>query len=81
MDQQDDASRAHPRRQDQQERTEELLWLTVRLTDAVRKMKPVADFTLRLRIAVHAGEPLVEGDDLLGHDDPVGERMARRPGP
>lgn len=25
-------------------------------------------FTLRLRIAVHAGEPLVEQDDLLGHD-------------
>ena len=26
------------------------------------------DFSLRLRIAVHAGEPLVEQDDLLGHD-------------
>jgi class 3 adenylate cyclase len=25
-------------------------------------------FDLRLRIAVHAGEPLVEQDDLLGHD-------------
>lgn len=26
------------------------------------------EFPLRLRIAVHAGEPLVEQDDLLGHD-------------
>ncbi len=25
-------------------------------------------FPVHLRIAVHAGEPLVEGDDLLGHD-------------
>ena len=25
-------------------------------------------FPVNLRIAVHAGEPLVEGDDLLGHD-------------
>jgi class 3 adenylate cyclase len=31
-------------------------------------MKGVGDFETRLRIAVHAGEPLVEGDDLLGHD-------------
>lgn len=27
-----------------------------------------AEFPVRLRIAVHAGEPLVEHDDLLGHD-------------
>ena len=40
----------------------------VSLRDASRKLKPVDDFTLRLRIAVHAGEPLIEGDDLLGHD-------------
>jgi class 3 adenylate cyclase len=26
------------------------------------------EFPLRLRLAVHAGEPLVEQDDLLGHD-------------
>jgi class 3 adenylate cyclase len=26
------------------------------------------DFDTRLRIAVHAGEPLIEEDDLLGHD-------------
>jgi class 3 adenylate cyclase len=40
----------------------------VSLRDASRKMKPIEDFKLSLRIAVHAGEPLVEGDDLLGHD-------------
>lgn len=40
----------------------------VSLRDAARKVKPVGDFTLRLRTAVHAGEPLIEGDDLLGHD-------------
>jgi class 3 adenylate cyclase len=39
------------------------------LRDAVvnhRRSHP--DFSGRLRIAVHAGEPLVEADDLLGHD-------------
>lgn len=41
---------------------------SVSLRDAVRRMKAVGDFKTRLRIAVHAGEPLVEGDDLLGHD-------------
>lgn len=40
----------------------------VSLRDASRRMKPIEDFDLRLRIAVHAGEPLIEGDDLLGHD-------------
>lgn len=40
----------------------------VSLRDAVRRFKPVAGFKPRLRIAVHAGEPLIEGDDLLGHD-------------
>ena len=35
---------------------------------AARKIPPVDGFQPRLRIAVHAGEPLVEGDDLLGHD-------------
>jgi class 3 adenylate cyclase len=38
------------------------------LRDAVRNFKLKDGRTLRLRIAVHAGEPLVEGDDLLGHD-------------
>lgn len=32
----------------------------------LRKDDPT--FPVHLRIAVHAGEPLVEGDDLLGHD-------------
>lgn len=39
------------------------------LRDAViarREREP--SFPVYLRIAVHAGEPLVEGDDLLGHD-------------
>ena len=40
----------------------------VALRDASRRIKPVGGFRPRLRIAVHAGEPLVEGDDLLGHD-------------
>lgn len=30
---------------------------------------------LQLRIAVHAGEPLVEGDDLLGHDVNLAARL------
>lgn len=41
---------------------------SVSLRDAVRRMKPLEGFATRLRIAVHAGEPLVDGDDLLGHD-------------
>ena len=40
----------------------------VSLRDASQRMKPIKSFVPRLRIAVHAGEPLVEGDDLLGHD-------------
>lgn len=32
------------------------------------KRRAERGFDLRLRIAVHAGEPLVEQDDLLGHD-------------
>ncbi len=39
------------------------------LRDAVvkeRARKP--DFNAHIRVAVHAGEPLVEQDDLLGHD-------------
>lgn len=40
----------------------------VSLRDAVRRLKPIRGFVPRLRIAVHAGEPLIEGDDLLGHD-------------
>ena len=41
----------------------------VALRDAVRSRR-VSDrsFEASLRIAVHAGEPLIEGNDLLGHD-------------
>ena len=40
----------------------------VTLNESVSKMKRRGDFPLAIRIAVHAGEPLVEDDDLLGHD-------------
>ncbi len=33
------------------------------------------EFPLRLRIAVHVGEPLVEQDDLLGHDVNITARL------
>jgi adenylate cyclase len=41
----------------------------VSLQEAVRKAR-LADrsFDVRLRVAVHAGEPLIDQDDLLGHD-------------
>lgn len=38
------------------------------LRDGARNLKLHGGRSVRLRIAVHAGEPLVEGDDLLGHD-------------
>ena len=38
------------------------------IRDAVRSIKTSDGQSLQLRIAVHAGEPLIEGDDLLGHD-------------
>lgn len=53
----------------------------VSVRDAARRMKPIGDFTLRLRIAVHAGEPLVEGDDLLGHDVNLTARLLDHSGP
>lgn len=34
----------------------------------LKRLKARDDFPIHLRIAVHAGEPLIEGDDLLGHD-------------
>lgn len=41
----------------------------VLLNEAVgRERSSDAAFIVSLRIAVHAGEPLIEGDDLLGHD-------------
>lgn len=36
--------------------------------DALRSLRTDPKFSVHLRIAVHSGEPLVEGDDLLGHD-------------
>ncbi|HET7482477.1 MAG TPA: adenylate/guanylate cyclase domain-containing protein [Actinomycetota bacterium] len=38
------------------------------IRDAVQRIKTSEGGPPRLAIAVHAGEPLVEGDDLLGHD-------------
>lgn len=40
----------------------------VRLNDNVTKMYNRGEFPICVRVAVHAGEPLVEEDDLLGHD-------------
>lgn len=41
----------------------------VALNDAVRRRRNLdPSFEVHLRIAVHAGEPLIEQDDLLGHD-------------
>jgi class 3 adenylate cyclase len=35
---------------------------------SIKRRQKDPSFDVRLRIAVHAGEPLVEHDDLLGHD-------------
>lgn len=40
----------------------------VTLNESVAKTKRRGSFPVSVRIAVHAGEPLVEEDDLLGHD-------------
>lgn len=40
----------------------------VTLNENVSKMYRRGDFPVNVRVAVHAGEPLVDGDDLLGHD-------------
>ena len=40
----------------------------VTLIESVKKLQRKGTFPLDIRVAVHAGEPLVEGDDLLGHD-------------
>lgn len=41
----------------------------VALNDTVRRRRATdPNFPVSLRIAVHAGEPLIEQDDLLGHD-------------
>jgi class 3 adenylate cyclase len=40
----------------------------MRLSHAAKKARGNGDLPVHLHIAVHAGEPLVEQDDLLGHD-------------
>lgn len=40
----------------------------VAITAAVERLNQGRSEAMMVRIAVHAGEPLVEGDDLLGHD-------------
>jgi class 3 adenylate cyclase len=40
----------------------------VALRDRILEDRKIGKFPLALRAAVHAGEPLIEGDDLLGHD-------------
>ncbi|MGH2751950.1 MAG: adenylate/guanylate cyclase domain-containing protein [Actinomycetota bacterium] len=40
----------------------------VAVRNAVEQENKSRDEPVRVRVAVHAGEPLVEGDDLLGHD-------------
>ena len=46
------------------------------LRDAVgRERANDREFDVKLRIAVHAGEPLITGDDLLGHDVNLAARL------
>jgi class 3 adenylate cyclase len=46
------------------------------LRDAVERRRfGESETAIRLRLAVHAGEPLVESDDLLGHDVNVTARL------
>lgn len=41
----------------------------IAIRDAVAKeRRRNEEFDIKVRVAVHAGEPLIEGDDLLGHD-------------
>jgi class 3 adenylate cyclase len=48
----------------------------VSLRERVRRSRGSRnEFPLRLRIAVHVGEPLVEQDDLLGHDVNITARL------
>jgi adenylate cyclase len=48
----------------------------VSLRERVRRSRgSQKEFPLRLRIAVHVGEPLVEQDDLLGHDVNITARL------
>jgi class 3 adenylate cyclase len=46
------------------------------IRDAVgRKRRSDPSFDARLRTAIHAGEPLIEHDDLLGHDVNITARL------
>lgn len=47
----------------------------VSLRASVEKKRRKEDFPLELRTSVHAGEPLVEQDDLLGHDVNLSARL------
>jgi eukaryotic-like serine/threonine-protein kinase len=40
----------------------------VSLQESARRQKASGGFDIELRVAVHAGEPLIDQDDLLGHD-------------
>lgn len=40
----------------------------VAIRDSVERVNESRDEPVHVRVAVHAGEPLIEGDDLLGHD-------------
>lgn len=40
-----------------------------------RQSKTPGGFPLQLRIVVHAGEPTIEGDDMLGHDVNLAARL------
>jgi class 3 adenylate cyclase len=40
----------------------------VSLQEAARRARTSGELDIELRVAVHAGEPLIDQDDLLGHD-------------
>ena len=48
---------------------------SMNLSEAAQKAKEAGKLPVHLRIAVHAGEPLIEQDDLLGHDVNLTARM------
>lgn len=54
----------------------------VALAAAVTKRHTAGELPLNVRVAVHAGAPLIEGDDLLGHDVNLAARLLEhcRPG-
>lgn len=48
---------------------------SMNLSEAAQRAKEAGNLPVHLRIAVHAGEPLIEQDDLLGHDVNLTARM------